>query len=169
MILGIDGALHVSGWAVITNDGKELVDSGTWSTKSTDDLVSRLDDIIQHIEAICAKYEIDGMVFEDVQEQQRNVLTYRKLVSVSTIIEYWAEFAHMKWIRMNAPHWRKIITDTYGVKFGKKREEQKETSVKLVKDLLGKDVTNDESDAILIALACVKSHELDQKYEENAF
>ena len=63
---------------------------------------------------------------------------------------------HNVYFEMLRPtEWRALISKE---KKGRKRDELKAWSVRKVKELFGIDVTDDESDAILIGLAYVKKY-----------
>lgn len=181
MILSLDPALNVSGFAIIDewDNVRPYVKSwGTFQTNPKDKLSDRLDAILKQIETLVDVYKIDKIAFEDVQEQHKNVLTYRRLVSVSTMIEYWCDFTKILWVRMPPSRWRKHITDKTGEKFGRKRVEQKATSVRLAEQYLKsqfnsrdmkEDVTEDAADAIMIGLAAIYGYEFEDKYIESVF
>jgi Holliday junction resolvasome RuvABC endonuclease subunit len=56
-------------------------------------------------------------------------------------------------------HWRSIIKDKHGIKFGRSRAEQKQKAQDFVKEFFNKEVTEDEADAICLGLAGVLEDE----------
>jgi hypothetical protein len=57
---------------------------------------------------------------------------------------------------VNVSEWRRVIKEGYGISWPKDRDRCKALSVQLVKDHFGIEVTNDESDAILIGAAALR-------------
>ena len=49
-------------------------------------------------------------------------------------------------------HWRSVL----GGSWGRKRDEQKQHAIEYVKDVLDKDVSSDEADALCIGLSFIK-------------
>ena len=85
-------------------------------------------------------------------QQAGNVLTYKHLAYVQAAILMWCDFNQIPYEIYAASHWRKVL----GGKFGRKREEQKQHALDLVKDYCGQEVTSDEADAICIGLAAIR-------------
>lgn len=168
MLLSIDQALKMTGYSVF--DNKEFVECNHFSVPPKEgELPQRLDLILLHLEEICSRYPIDRLALEDTQ-QQYNVETFRKLNYLEGIIEYWACFSDLKYVIMSPSHWRKVISDNYGVKFGRKRADQKKASRDFAIQQTGNnDITEDEADSYCIGVAAIINNEFDNKYIEMAF
>ena len=63
---------------------------------------------------------------------------------------------------VNVSEWRRVIKEAYGVSFPANSKGCKELSVKLVKQHFGLDVTDDESDAVLLFVACKRMGMVEQ-------
>lgn len=91
-ILALDQATRTSGWAVY-ND-KELIKYGKFSTTS-DDMGDRLLQIRKNIIKLIEDYDIEAVIFEDIQLQNNkinNVDTFKKLAEVIGVLcELFAE------------------------------------------------------------------------------
>ena len=57
---------------------------------------------------------------------------------------------------INVSEWRRAIKDAYGISWPAGRDRLKERSIALVKKHFGIDVTDDESDAVLIGVAAMR-------------
>ena len=92
-------------------------------------------------------------VFEDSQ-YQNNADTYKRLNMVQGIIYLFCAHKKIPYTLLSPSAWRKVIHDTYGISFGRKRKEQKEAAIKFATEYTqGRDVTSDQADALCIALA----------------
>ena len=69
-LLALDQASRTTGWAVF--DGSELIKFGKF-TATEDDIGERLYEIRNHVKNLVIDWEIDEVVFEDIQ-LQNNVL-----------------------------------------------------------------------------------------------
>lgn len=168
MILSVDQALTKTGASVFEDDGT-LVDVTTWTIPAkANSLPERLDRFLLNMEDMCRKYPIDKVAFEGVQ-QQYNVETFKKLSILQGILEYWCEFAELKYVILSPSHWRRIITTSSGIKFGKKRPEQKQKAQEFVKQKFGREVDSDEADSVCLGYASIINNEFEDKYAESAF
>lgn len=148
-LLALDQSLKVSGWAVFDTKGCKLVDSGVFKVSPDKAMYLRLGDIWSNINELHNRYEFDSLYIEDIQLQAGNALTYKHLAYVQATILLWAYFNDVKCEVFAASHWRKLC----GGSFGRKREEQKQHAVDFVRERFGKEVSNDEADAICIGYA----------------
>lgn len=57
---------------------------------------------------------------------------------------------------VNVSEWRRVIKEAYGVSFPANSDRCKALSVQLVKQHFGHDVSNDESDAVLLGVAALR-------------
>lgn len=149
--LSIDNALVTSGYAVFDNE--KLIDYGTFTIKKTLPIERRLNAIMQEINKIYAEHEdIGKIVFEDIQLEHGNVLTFKKLAYVQSAILLWCFYNEMDYEILMPSVWRKIL----GGSFGRKREEQKQHAIDLINDKFNVKVDSDTADAICIGLAAIK-------------
>lgn len=58
---------------------------------------------------------------------------------------------------VNVSEWRRVIKEAYGVSWPATTERKKSLSVSLVKQRFGIDVTDDESDAVLLGVAAMRT------------
>ena len=85
-VLALDQASRVSGWAVY--DGKTLIDYGKISAMHSD-IGERLYYIRSEVIKLIEKFEIDEVVFEDIQLQDNrvnNVQTFKTLAEVFGVL-----------------------------------------------------------------------------------
>lgn len=150
--LALDQAARVTGWAYY-KDGN-LVNSGTFSIPPKMPIEQRLGSFWKHLNTLYDEYEFKDIAFEGIQEQG-NKETFKKLAYVQAAILLWAFFNQMKTKEMTPSHWRKVLKGQYNISFGRKREEQKATAQKLVKDKFDMEVPEDQADAICIGLAAM--------------
>jgi hypothetical protein len=68
-------------------------------------------------------------------------------------------------LELSPSHWRSVIKDKHGIKFGRTRVEQKKKAQEFVKDYFNKEVTEDEADAICLGYAGV----LEDEKKKSAF
>jgi hypothetical protein len=59
----------------------------------------------------------------------------------------------MDYFEVNVAEWRRVIKEDQGISWPKESARQKALAIQLVKKLYGKDVTEDEADAILLGRA----------------
>lgn len=144
-LLALDQATKITGWAVF-DDGK-LVTYGK-ITASQSDIGDRLYYIRQEIIKLIEIYNIEEVIFEDIQLQNNvmnNVDTFKKLAEVFGVLE--ELFTEMK-----LPH-RAVLASVWKSKLnikGKDRASQKRNAQTWVNISYGIKPTQDESDAICI-------------------
>jgi Holliday junction resolvasome RuvABC endonuclease subunit len=150
-ILALDQALVTTGYSVFEDD--RLVTSGVFAVKAKENVIElRLAAIWKELDNIYEEYEPDKVIFEDIQKQS-DQLTYKKLAYVQATILLWCYFRDVKYSIMAPSHWRKIISDNYHIKFGRKREEQKQVAIDFVNQKYDLEVSSDIADAICIGTA----------------
>ena len=98
-------------------------------------------------------YEFDYIFFEDIQQQKGNVETYKKLAYVQAAILLWCYFNEVSYTVLSPSHWRKILNEKYGIKFGRSRADQKAAARSFVKEHYSLSLGEDIADAINIAHA----------------
>lgn len=154
-VLALDQASRTSGWAVF-NDGK-LVTFGKF-TADHSDVGDRLHFIRSKVNSLIDEYDIDEVVFEDIQLQgnvANNVATFKALAEVFGVL-------HELFVEMKMPRTAVLSTvwkSTLGIK-GKDRAAQKKAAQVWVEQNYGVKPTQDECDAI-----CIGAHYTKNKVE----
>lgn len=148
VFVALDQSSRVSGYCVFADD--RLVDYGHISSPANHPIEKRLLKLTDLLDELLEKYHFDRLVFEDIQEQNGNVKTFKVLAQVQGAILLWCINNKMDYEIIPPTVWRKNIKDTYGVNFGKLRAEQKEASINFIKNYFQIEATEDESDAICI-------------------
>lgn len=149
VVLSLDQALRCTGYAVFVGD--DLVEHGTLVTNDKSNIDERLASISDNVRSLCDMYLPDVVVFEDIQDQN-NIATYKKLAFVQAVIMLYCFTTGVKWSVMAPSHWRRVL----GGSWGRKRDEQKEHAIDLVRQTCGIEVGSDEADAICIGLAYIQ-------------
>lgn len=141
-VLALDQSSRVTGYAIFDNN--QLVTSGTFVTDD-ERIGHRLLEIRNRIQSMVSNYNIDYLVFEEIQLQQQGVTTYKVLAQVLGICEELATELNIPYTIVPSVTWK----STLGIK-GKGRTEQKKNAQSFVVNTYNKKVTQDESDAICI-------------------
>ena len=144
-ILALDQSLQCSGYAIFKN--KQLINKGHFKIKTSLPIEERLGQIWKSINELRREYEIDYIVFEDIQSQN-NVETYKKLAYVQSAIYLYCYFNEIQCSVLKPTQWRSLLN----IK-GRKREEQKQAAVEYVKNEYKVNCTSDEADAVCIGKA----------------
>ena len=150
-LLALDQASRVTGVAIFDND--KLVKYGTFEIKSNQELGKRLTQFLENLDKLYAAYHFDAVAYEDIQLQMGNVETYKKLAYIQAMILFWCEKHEKNLYCLSPSHWRKILKDKYGMSWGKKRAEQKQTAIDFIQEHYEKEVDSDTADAICIGCA----------------
>lgn len=153
-LLALDQATVTSGWSVF-KDGK-LFDYGKF-TATQNDIGDRLHYIRNQVKDLINKYEINEVVFEDIQLQNNvvnNVDTFKKLAEVFGIIYELCVDLKLSNSAILASSWK----STLGIK-GKDRATQKKNAQQWVMDTYGVKVIQDTADSICIGAAYLKRQE----------
>lgn len=144
-LLALDQSSKTSGYAVFYD--KELKHYGHF-TFEDDDLGDRLYKIRKKVNELIEKYEINEVVFEDIQLQNNvgnNVKTFKVLAEVFGVI-------YELITELKLPH-QEILASTWksglGIK-GRTRPDQKRNAQKYVLNTYNMKATQDECDAICI-------------------
>ena len=144
-LLALDQASRVSGWAFFDNG--ELKEFGK-IVVSDDDIGERLYKIRTEVQNLINKFEIDEIVFEDIQLQTNvgnNVQTFKILAEVFGIIYELATELKIKNTAVLSGVWKSAL----GIK-GRKRPDQKRNAQLYVNNIYSVSPTQDECDAICI-------------------
>ena len=150
-ILALDQASRVTGVAIFDDD--KLVKYGTFEIKSNQELGKRLTQFLENLDKLYTAYRFDAVAYEDIQLQMGNVETYKKLAYIQAMILFWCEKHEKNLYCLSPSHWRKILKDKYGMSWGRKRAEQKQTAIDFIQKYYKKEVDSDTADAICIGCA----------------
>lgn len=150
-LLALDQASRVTGVAIFDDD--KLVKYGTFEIKSNQELGKRLTQFLENLDKLYAAYHFDAIAYEDIQLQMGNVETYKKLAYIQAMILFWCEKHEKNLYCLSPSHWRKILKDKYGMSWGRKRAEQKQTAIDFIQEHYQKEVDSDTADAICIGCA----------------
>lgn len=154
-VLALDQASRTSGWAVF--DDGELFNYGKFSATQAD-VGDRLHYIRKEVIGLIDKFDIDEVVFEDIQLQgnvANNVQTFKALAEVFGVL-------HELFVELKMPRTAVLSTvwkSTLGIK-GKDRTAQKKAAQAWVEQTYGVKPTQDECDAI-----CIGAHYTRNKVE----
>lgn len=150
-LLALDQASRVTGVAIFDDD--KLVKYGTFEIKSNQELGKRLTQFLENLNILYAAYHFDAVAYEDIQLQMGNVETYKKLAYIQAMILFWCEKHEKNLYCLSPSHWRKVLKDKYGISWGRKRAEQKQTAIDFIQEHYEKEVDSDTADAICIGCA----------------
>lgn len=150
-LLALDQASRVTGVAIFDDD--KLVKYGTFEIKSNQELGKRLTQFLENLDKLYAAYHFDAVAYEDIQLQMGNVETYKRLAYIQAMILFWCEKHEKNLYCLSPSHWRKILKDKYGMSWGRKRAEQKQTAIDFIQEHYEKKVDSDTADAICIGYA----------------
>lgn len=150
-LLALDQSSHITGWAVFENEN--LLDSGIFEIKGND-FPKRLFKIKLQVLNLIDKYDINEVIFEDIQLQETKITTFKLLAEVIGMLVETFEEIQMPSSTVLAVQWK----STLKIK-GRRREEQKANAQKYVLETYGKQVSQDESDAICIGTYKLKHSE----------
>lgn len=154
-VLALDQASRTSGWAVF-DDGK-LVTYGKFTADQAD-VGDRLHFIRMKVSQLIDNYDIDEVVFEDIQLQgnvANNVATFKALAEVFGVLYELFVMLKMPRTAVLSTVWK----STLGIK-GKDRAAQKKAAQVWVEKTYGIKPTQDECDAI-----CIGAHYVNNKVE----
>ena len=159
-LLALDQASVTSGWAYFEDD--KLVKHGKF-TATAEDIGERLHFIRQQVTKLIEEFDIDELVFEDIQLQEsvngqrmgglQNVKTFKILAEVFGVIYELA-------VDLAVPH-TAVLSGVWKANLGirgKRRPEQKQNAQKYVIQKYGIKPTQDECDAICIGTYIVQNN-----------
>lgn len=154
VILGLDNALRTSGVALVSLSSGKVLKLAEIKTNAGDLIHKRLVYIYQQLQQLLkSDTPFTHVVFEDSQ-YQNNADTYKRLNMVQGVIYLFCAHRKIPYTLLSPSAWRKVIHDTYGISFGRKRKEQKEAAIEFATEYAKvQDVTSDQADALCIALA----------------
>lgn len=144
-ILGLDQALLVSGFGVIKNG--EVIDSGTHrnTSKTTSfRMCSRRSLVLDALKELVKKHNPDLVVIED-NHFARNIQTLDSLAGLRAVLENYLFKSDIPFIVMKPVEWRSRL------KIQATGKDKKKASIDKVKEIVGEQLPEDESEGILIA------------------
>lgn len=159
LILALDQATSKTGWS-LWEDSK-LVDSGVFKTPSKMKYEDRLTFMKLKIAEVHKTNKLDKMFIEGIQlemeEGQKDISvdTFRKLAHLQGIIIQWSNENNVDLEIISPSTWKSKINIFYD-----KRKTQKLAAQRYVKDNFGKEVTEDEADAICIGASQLATKKL---------
>lgn len=152
-LLALDQASKVTGWAIF-EDG-ELKSYGKISLDDPNTDI-RLVQLRQGIQTLVADYNIDEVIFEDIQQQNNvanNVQTFKVLAEVYGIVSELLQELQIPHSTVLAASWK----STLGIK-GRTRAEQKKNAQLYVEQNYGIHVIQDIADAVCIGTHHIKKN-----------
>ena len=152
-LLALDQASKVTGWAIF-EDG-ELKSYGKISLDDPNTDI-RLVQLRQGIQTLVADYNIDEVIFEDIQQQNNvanNVWTFKVLAEVYGVVSELLQEIQIPHSTVLAASWK----STLGIK-GRTRAEQKKNAQLYVEQNYGIHVIQDIADAVCIGTHHIKKN-----------
>lgn len=152
-LLALDQASKVTGWAIF-EDG-ELKSYGKISLDDPNTDI-RLVQLRQGIQTLVADYNIDEVIFEDIQQQNNvanNVQTFKVLAEVYGVVSELLQEIQISHSTVLAASWK----STLGIK-GRTRAEQKKNAQLYVEQNYGIHVIQDIADAVCIGTHHIKKN-----------
>lgn len=152
-LLALDQASKVTGWAIF-EDG-ELKSYGKISLDDPNTDI-RLVQLRQSIQTLVADYNIDEVIFEDIQQQNNvanNVQTFKVLAEVYGVVSELLQELQIPHSTVLAASWK----STLGIK-GRTRAEQKKNAQVYVEQNYGIHVIQDIADAVCIGTHHIKKN-----------
>ena len=152
-LLALDQASKVTGWAIF-EDG-ELKSYGKISLDDPNTDI-RLVQLRQGIQTLVADYNIDEVIFEDIQQQNNvanNVQTFKILAEVYGVVSELLQEIQIPHSTVLAASWK----STLGIK-GRTRAEQKKNAQLYVEQNYGIHVIQDIADAVCIGTHHIKKN-----------
>ena len=150
-LLALDQASKVTGWAIF-EDG-ELKSYGKISLDDPNTDI-RLVQLRQGIQTLVADYNIDEVIFEDIQQQNNvanNVQTFKVLAEVYGVVSELLQELQIPHSTVLAASWK----STLSIK-GRTRAEQKKNAQLYVEQNYGIHVIQDIADAVCIGTHHIK-------------
>lgn len=100
------------------------------------------------------KYPADTLVMEKGAGGRANIIDAQGWVR--GYIDALSEVHGIRSVTVNVSEWRRCISEAFSISWPRDRDRKKALAVRLVKEHYGLDVTNDEADAVLVGLACIR-------------
>lgn len=150
-LLALDQSSRTSGWAVFNDD--KLIKYGHF-TIAEDDIGIRLQKIRERVAALIQEYDINEIIFEDIQLQTtvvNNVATFKTLAEVFGVIYELATELQIPNRAVLSSVWRSALK----INDAKKRNIQKQHAQDYVLEHYNVKPTQDECDAICIGIYAI--------------
>lgn len=147
-VLALDQSSRITGWSIF-EDG-QLKEYGKFNAEKVGEIPQRLAFIRKQVQELIEKYQIQEVVFEDIQLQQgkiNNVQTFKVLAEVYGTISCLLVELGIPQTTVLASVWK----STLGIK-GKDRPAQKKAAQEYVFNKFSIKPTQDEVDSICIGL-----------------
>jgi Holliday junction resolvasome RuvABC endonuclease subunit len=152
--LNLDQSTKISGFSVF--DNTNLIDYGHVDSSIKKNLpLERMKKTSELIAGLIDKYKPDFVVLENVQFQQ-SYATYNQLSQLQGVLFKLLFDKKIPFTTVAPVTWKKFCGIT-----GKRRAEQKENTIKMVKEKFKIDTTEDEADAIGIGLWSVNNIDME--------
>ena len=149
-LLALDQASRVTGWAIFEDGKLEKYGKILLDDPNTD---IRLVQLRQGIQTLIADYNINEVIFEDIQQQNNvanNVQTFKVLAEVYGVVSELLQELQIPHSTVLAASWK----STLDIK-GRTRAEQKKNAQLYVEQNYGVHVIQDIADAI-----CIGTHHI---------
>lgn len=152
-LLALDQASKCTGWAIFEDGELKSYGKISLDDPNTD---TRLVQLRQSIQTLVANYNIDEVIFEDIQQQNNvanNVQTFKVLAEVYGVVSELLQELQIPHSTVLAASWK----STLGIK-GRTRAEQKKDAQLYVEQNYGIHVIQDIADAICIGTHHIKKN-----------
>ena len=152
-LLALDQASKVTGWAIFEDGELKSYGKISLDDPNTD---TRLVQLRQDIQTLVADYNIDEVIFEDIQQQNNvanNVQTFKVLAEVYGVVSELLQEIQIPHSTVLAASWK----STLGIK-GRTRAEQKKNAQLYVEQNYGIHVIQDIADAVCIGTHHIKKN-----------
>lgn len=156
-LISIDSSSSKTGWALFENakyinSGIINLDTNECKKKYKNNSGQRIEDMCLSIINLLKKYRPDIIVIEKLNVG-RNMVTVRALSKVIGAAYCYSILNDCFYFEIQPSQWRSQL----GMQSSKrKRDEYKELSIKYVKNILNKNVSDDEADSICAGLGYIK-------------
>lgn len=152
-LLALDQASKVTGWAIFEDGELKSYGKISLDDPNTD---TRLVQLRQGIQTLVTDYNIDEVIFEDIQQQNNvanNVQTFKVLAEVYGVVSELLQEVQIPHSTVLAASWK----STLGIK-GRTRAEQKKNAQLYVEQNYGIHVIQDIADAVCIGTHHIKKN-----------
>lgn len=152
-LLALDQASKVTGWAIFEDGELKSYGKISLDDPNTD---TRLVQLRQDIQTLVADYNIDEVIFEDIQQQNNvanNVQTFKVLAEVYGVVSELLQELQIPHSTVLAASWK----STLGIR-GRTRAEQKKNAQLYVEQNYGIHVIQDIADAVCIGTHHIKKN-----------
>lgn len=155
-ILSLDQALRITGYSILNQQGR-LIDYGIIKTpndtkKKKYTQEDKINIIIEEVEKLIEKHNIDFVVIEDIQKQV-NIKTFKDLAILLGCLRQYLYNKGIDYEILSPSVWRSVLN----IK-GRVRADKKKNAQLYIKNKFDIDVSEDEADSI--SIACAMLHKL---------